>query len=94
LIKAYPTKEFHVISIYLSPRFTEYIIQTFSNNKNPTNIFFTTLFFNDFLAKYHQYIERGGVMIGDDEGDFNSQVMILKKENFVEYFRNLWKNHF
>jgi hypothetical protein len=57
-------------------------------------VVFTSLYFNDFLMKYHLYIEKGGVMIGDDEGDFNSPLTILRKENFVEYFRNLWKNHF
>ncbi len=93
-MKTHPTKEFHVIAVYLSPRFAELTINTYSTNKTPTNILFTSLYFNDFLMKYHKYIEKGGVMIGDDEGDFNSQLTILRKENFVEYFRNLWKNHF
>jgi hypothetical protein len=33
-------------------------------------------------------------MSSDNEGDFSSKLNLFKKENYVEYFRNLWKNHF
>ena len=95
MIKENTECEFHVLSVYLSPKFTEMLLNTYSSsNKTPTTIYFATLFFNDGLIRYDQYIDRGGVMIGDDEGDFNSQSVVLKKENFVEYFRNLWKRHY
>ncbi len=94
LIKNNSKYEIQILSIYLSPKFAEHLLHTFSSNKNPTNIHFITLFFNDNLVRYHNYIEKGGVMIGDDEGDFHSQSVVLKRDNFVEYFRNLWKRNF
>jgi hypothetical protein len=66
-------------------------------NKMNTPVFNITLLFNDSLIKYHKIIMRGGMMdmtVDDDEGDFTNQVTIFKRESFVEYFRNLWNNHF
>ncbi len=88
MLKECKNKEIYVVSIYLSSKFAESILN------ESTNVIFTSLFYNNGLIKYHKYIERGGVMIGDDEGDFSSRFIMFKKGNFVEYFKNLWKNYF
>lgn len=62
--------------------------------QSKNKIKFNCLYYNDELIKYHKYIASGGVMFSDDEGDFNSQLTMFKKGNFVEFFRNLWKNYF
>jgi hypothetical protein len=88
-MKAYPHKEYHVICVYLCSKFAESIL-----NETKGTVTFTCLYYHDGLIKYHKYITRGGVMIGEDEEDFNSQLKVFKKGNFVEFFRNLWRNYF
>lgn len=87
----YDNAEFHILNIFLSPKFTELLL---NNQKNVTRLF--TLYFNDNFIKYNKYIEKGGLMdIGEfDEGDFTGRFTAFKKENFVEYFKNLWKKQF
>jgi hypothetical protein len=55
---------------------------------------FTTLYFNDNLLKYEKYIKAGGILISDDEGDFTNELKVFTKENFIQYFKNLWLNYF
>lgn len=79
-----------ILSIFLSSKFSEYILNNLAKtNQNSIQLF--TVYYNDSLIKYSKFINMGGVIA--DEGDYSSPLTLFRKENFIKFFENTIKNY-
>jgi hypothetical protein len=52
---------------------------------------FCSLYFSDELGKYSGYITKGGIV---DQAELSiSNISVMTKENFIDFFSNLIKNY-
>lgn len=77
----------NISSIFLSPSLTDYILEN-SENKNIT---FSSLFYSENLVRFSKYINSGGNI--KSEGDYASIQMLFNRENLIEFFKKISKNH-
>lgn len=78
------------MTTFLSCKFAE----TLMNNNPSIKITFTTLYYSDYLLKYQNYIENGGLIdVNEEEGYLRNEFTLFTKENFSDNFSMNWKNN-
>ena len=86
-VKSKDSNTINISSIFLSPSLTDIILEN-SENKN---IRFSSLFYSENLVRFSKYINSGGFI--KSEGDYSSIQMLFNRENLIEFFKKISRNH-
>ncbi len=86
-VKSEKNKIINISTVFLSPVLSDSILEKPENK----NIRFSALFYSEKLVRFSKYIISGGFL--KSEGDYYSIQVLFSRENLIEFFKKISKNH-